>query len=247
MPHSHPLLPARLLRAALATALLILLNACSSTAPRPQAEQPPLLDSHQHRQQLSQLQHWLLEGKIGLRHPDNSGSANLQWQQRADDYRIHLSGPLGQGASQLRGSSRGVTLEQAGQPTRYAASAEQLLTDSFGWQLPVSHLYYWVRGIPSPLSPIDQQQQAADGTLQQLRQSGWQLSYSRFSPQITTDNQPLYLPGKIVAQRDQLRLKLIIKRWQLTSDEKPEERPEENSEVTSGKSSEREPLFPEHE
>jgi outer membrane lipoprotein LolB len=54
--------------------------------------------SGRNKQQLTGLDGWQIDGKIGIRAPKDSGSGTLFWLQRQDYYDIRLSGPLGRGA-----------------------------------------------------------------------------------------------------------------------------------------------------
>ena len=51
----------------------------------------------QHKDQLSSIDGWQIDGKVGVRAPKDSGSGTLFWLQRQDYYDIRLSGPLGRG------------------------------------------------------------------------------------------------------------------------------------------------------
>lgn len=57
----------------------------------------------QHKAQLSSIDGWQIEGKVGVRAPKDSGSGTLFWLQRQDYFDIRLSGPLGRGAARLTG------------------------------------------------------------------------------------------------------------------------------------------------
>lgn len=48
-----------------------------------------------HKEQLSSLDGWQINGKVGIRAPRDSGSGTLFWLQRQDYYDIRLAGPLG--------------------------------------------------------------------------------------------------------------------------------------------------------
>lgn len=56
-----------------------------------------------YKQQMTSLDGWQINGKIGIRAPKDSGSGTLFWLQRQDYYDIRLSGPLGRGAARLTG------------------------------------------------------------------------------------------------------------------------------------------------
>lgn len=174
----------------------------------------PITNWDSHQQQLAALKHWRLEGKIGYRirtdDKNHSGSAYFDWQQQPSNYSIHLFGPLGQGSTLIKQRGRKVTLEQQGQPTLSARTPEALMQESLGWWLPVHDLTYWVRGIPAPDSLVQSQQRSPDGTLQHLQQAGWQLTYSSYQ-QIGQ----WQLPTKIIAEREQIRLILVLNEWEL--------------------------------
>lgn len=205
---------------------LLLLNACAtqppSTAkddntqavvesPKPIPKAPELLtewDDYQHI--LGNIDQWQVQGKLGLRLPNNSGSVYFNWKQHPESFAIHLSGPLGQGTTWIRGNDRQVSLEQPNQPTLRAKTPEELMQKGLGWWLPISQLYYWVRGIPAPQSEPSAQQHHQNGSLKHLEQDGWHLEYSRYQSVSGWS-----LPSKVVARQQDIKLTFIIKNWKL--------------------------------
>ena len=145
----------------------------------------------EHKQQLSSLDGWQIDGKIGIRAPKDSGSGTLFWLQRQDYYDIRLSGPLGRGAARLTGRPGQVSLEVANQGRYEAPTPEALLEEQLGWKLPVSHLTWWVRGLPAPDSKsrltLD-----ADSRLSNLEQDDCCLLYTSPSPR---DRQKSRMPS----------------------------------------------------
>jgi len=185
----------------------LLLSACSHQARSP-LDSPAQGDA-------GAIEQWALNGKLGIAAQDPRGkslrqSANINWQQDREGYSIHLSGPLGQGSTQIKSDSGGVTLKQAGQADIHAASANELLLNTLGYTLPLDALYYWARGIPSPVAPPELEQRSVSGDLSQLKQLGWQLDYSPFQ-----DVMHWQLPRKIIASKGSTRITLIIKKWRL--------------------------------
>lgn len=187
-------------------ALLLLLVGCQST-PQIQPGQGSTRLWQQQEQQLQQLDAWELSGKLGLRSSTANHSAGLFWLQRQDYYDIRLSGPLGQGSARLQGHQGQSLLIAEGQQ-RQASSPEQLMQQELGWSLPVSSLFWWIRGLPAPNQPY-QLSLGANSLPAQLTQSGWTLTYSRHQ-----SLQGLELPGLIRLQGDQLQATLVIKQWQ---------------------------------
>ncbi len=179
-----------------------------------QARITPPASLQAHEAQLRAVDVWQIQGKLGVRAPNDSGSASLNWKQAPANYQIFLSAPLGQKHLQITGTAKRVELQQSGQPPMSASSAEALIQKAMGWTLPVSQLSYWVRGIPAPKAKITQLQLTPEGLIGELGQSGWQLSFSNYSNQLF-QGETLVLPGKIIAEYKDLRLTLVIRRWQL--------------------------------
>ena len=183
----------------------LVLAACAGQQP-----QPPMAGAGE--RSVNQLQHWTIVGKLGVRSPRENGSANLTWQQQAaPNYRIHLSGPLGAGATVISGSSSGVSLQRGDEPAMHARNPAQLTEQMLGWPLPVSEMFYWVRGLPAPGTSASEQRNA-QGQLQGLRQAGWQLSFSDYQAVGAYS-----LPTRIKAETSQgagpVKVTLVIKEW----------------------------------
>jgi len=161
-----------------------------------------------HKQQLSSLDGWQINGKVGIRAPKDSGSGTLFWLQRQDYYDIRLSGPLGRGAARLTGRPGAVSLEVANQGRYEAPDPETLLEAQLGWKLPVSHLVWWVRGLPAPDSKSTL---TLDGNsrLSNLVQDDWQIEYLSYSEQ-----NGFWLPERIKLHGKDLDVTLVVKDWQ---------------------------------
>lgn len=163
--------------------LITLLAGCAGLTSREALEGQGNAQSWQaHKQQISSLDAWQINGKVGIRAPKDSGSGTLFWLQRQDYFDIRLSGPLGRGAARLTGRPGDIQLEVANQGRYQAESPEQLLREQLGLNLPVSHLFWWIRGLPSPDSKsrlnLDSQSHLA-----QLNQDGWHVEFLSYSEQ----------------------------------------------------------------
>ncbi|MBU2886082.1 lipoprotein insertase outer membrane protein LolB [Gilvimarinus agarilyticus] len=161
-------------RLTLIIAFLLCLTHCAPTPPKPQVD-----DAEHQRQRLAQLHDWQLQGKLGIRLPDDNGSARLSWRQSKTDVNLSLSGPLGRGRIVIEGNAQQVSLKQAGEPELVARDVESLLYQATGWQLPVSLLSDWVKGIPAPDTPRTELTYTPEGLLSSFEQSGWRLSFKR--------------------------------------------------------------------
>ncbi|MGH8419928.1 MAG: lipoprotein insertase outer membrane protein LolB [Pseudomonas sp.] len=160
------------------------------------------------KEQLASLDGWQINGKVGIRAPKDSGSGTLFWLQRQDYYDIRLSGPLGRGAARLTGRPGAVSLEVANQGRYDAPDPETLLKDQLGWKLPVSHLVWWVRGLPAPDSKSSLTLDA-DSRLSNLEQDGWQIEYLSY-----TEQNGYWLPERMKLHGQDLDVTLVIKDWQ---------------------------------
>ena len=88
----------------IALGILLTLSGCSYFSSQEQLSgsgQPSAWQAH--KQQLTPIDAWQINGKLGIRSAKDSGSAVLFWLQRQDYFDIHLSGPLGQGSTRQIG------------------------------------------------------------------------------------------------------------------------------------------------
>ena len=161
-----------------------------------------------HKQQLTRLDGWQINGKVGIRAPKDSGSATLFWLQRQDYYDIRLSGPLGRGAARLTGRPGSVLLEVANQGRYEAPTPEALLGEQLGWSLPVSHLVWWVRGLPAPGSK-SRVTLNGDSRLANLEQDGWKIEYLSY-----VEQNGFWLPERVKLHGPDLDVTLVVKDWQ---------------------------------
>lgn len=189
--------------------LITLLAGCAGLTSREALEgQGDAQSWKAHKQRISLVDAWQINGKVGIRAPQDSGSGTLFWLQRQDYFDIRLSGPLGRGAARLTGRPGDIQLEVANQGRYQAESAEQLLREQLGLNLPVSHLFWWIRGLPSPDSKsrlnLDSQSHLA-----QLQQDGWHVEFLSYAEQ-----NGFWLPERIKLSGYDLQVTLVIKDWQ---------------------------------
>ena len=59
-----------------------------------------------HREQVSQINHWSISGKMGYRSAEQGGSANFMRTHNQGDYTISLIGPLAMGRVVITGNPR---------------------------------------------------------------------------------------------------------------------------------------------
>jgi outer membrane lipoprotein LolB len=158
---------------------------------------------------VAEFSDWQLHGRIALTHGDEGWHAGLLWQQQADAYQLKVSGPLGQGGFQLAGDEHGVVLVDAEGNSSFAYDSDALLLRATGWQLPVSGMHYWVRGLSVPDLEATRVYDES-GRLSHLEQSGWTIDYQRYETVAGAD-----VPSKMQLVRDDIAVRLVINEWQL--------------------------------
>jgi outer membrane lipoprotein LolB len=185
----------------LALALLVLLGGCVQ---QPRVEPP---DWTAHREAVSARGVWDLQGKIGLRSPGRAGSAFLSWNQQSDNYRLVLSGALGLGRLVLEGDASGVSWQGKDGKRRHHPDPAAMIAEAWGWTVPVNALRFWIRGIPDPSLPVEDQV-LHEGLATRFRQSGWIVM-----PQNYSDASGLRLPSRVRLEHDAAALTVSISRW----------------------------------
>lgn len=188
------------------------LVACSSIAP-PAEENS---DWTRQRDQLQQLDAWQLRGRVDVRYDNESHTPRIQWLQQNLEYRIRLWGTFNAGNTLIVGRPGYVTLENDGE-IMSAASPEELILQQLGYELPVSQLNYWIKGLPAP----DGEAQLSFNELNQLttiKQADWTIELSDMR-----QYGALSLPRRVelTRPRNDIRLRFIGLNW--TADELAEE------------------------
>ncbi len=155
----------------------LVLSACA-TMPARQGALNQHLTWRMRQMQLRKVTHWRLTGAVAITTPQQSKTASLVWQQSyADHYQVDLFGPLGTGHARLSSNTASVTLQANGQ--RYqSATAEGLMQKVLGWHVPVSHLYFWIRGLPAPSFKSRMTFDAYHHIIN-LQQQGWKIHYQQ--------------------------------------------------------------------
>lgn len=196
--------PLRNTRSLLLLSALIGLTACRTVAP-PAGENPSWV---QLRNELQHLETWQLSGRVNVRYYDESHTPRIQWQQNGEQYHIRLWGTFNAGNTEIDGRPGLVTLEQDGEVLT-ADTPENLILEQLGYELPVSHLEYWIKGIPAPDSTaqldFDELNQ-----LTALQQDGWTVLYSDMRQYAQ-----LSLPRRVDVSRQEgdVRLRFVGLNW----------------------------------
>ena len=162
------------------------------------------------RDQLRQLDSWQLSGRVNIRYDNESHTPRIRWAQQKLEYQIRLWGTFNAGNTLIVGRPGYVTMQQNGDILT-AASPEDLILQQLGYELPVSFLEYWIKGLPAPDTPAELIFNELN-QLTHLSQFGWSVSY--------TDPRQygaISLPRRVELTRSQndIRLRFIGLNWDL--------------------------------
>lgn len=132
-----------------------------------------------------------LQGKIGVKTPQQSGSAFFTWVQNQQKFDIELSGILGVGKTQISGQAGQVILNSAKTGKIEAETPEELLAQATGWQAPITNLVDWVQAKPATLEA--KVEKDALQRINQIIENGWTVALSY--------HDAATLPNKLILQQ----------------------------------------------
>lgn len=187
--------------------LLAVLAGCAAT-PLPVPSISPEEAWLRHETRLRTLDTWTLSGRLVVSDEKEAWNASLHWAQRPDGYEVSVIAPLGGGSLQLRGNTRGVTLQTSDDELYLAQDPDALMTEVLGLQIPVSGLRFWVLGIPQP-GVAQQYKLDSWGRLVELQQGEWQIEFVRYR-----ETPRGSLPDKLFMRNQQFAVRLVISDWE---------------------------------
>lgn len=191
--------------------VVISLTACTSI-PTHKFVADPDKKWQQRKVELSKINDWVINGRVAIVNGHESWFLSMTWQFHDNKYILDLSGPFGTGHAQLTGTREGVVLVDADQNYFYADNPDRLLKEVTGIHMPVSSLFYWIRGLPNGNLKKEKQKIDQYGRLEQLQQDGWHVHFKRY-----VDVKKYELPQKVFINRDKLKVKIFIDEWNLNS------------------------------
>lgn len=167
------------------------------------------VDSYQSLPTAEPAMQFRLTGRISAKTPERIFSGTLSWTRVAAEETLLLSGPLGQGAAEIRRQGDHVMLKTAAGDPVVEDSDERLLERVIGLRLPLDGLVWWLSGLPRPgvefKAGLDR-----DGRVERLDQDGWHIEYSQFRRYGET-----WRPGRIFANRgDALEFRFAVDSWE---------------------------------
>lgn len=192
-------------QACLIALLATLLGACAGPARQIPSPQSWLA----HSGQLEAYDYWEATGKLALRTPGGSESANLVWRQADTETHIHLSGPLGVAPVNMHSDGRWLEVRRGAQTSTLDLRNPDEVTAATGWDFPLQALPYWLKGLPTPAFKLQRlEQDSLTGGASLLQQDDWEVRFERYS---RFEN--LNLPTRITITDGEAKATVLIRRW----------------------------------
>jgi outer membrane lipoprotein LolB len=183
------------MRGCVALLLIVWLAGCAM-APSPPLPADP-----------SQIVSFELTGRIAVRMEGRGYSARLRWAHDIGQDAVWLYSPVGSVLATLTVDDKNAVLVTSDKETFQSPDVRGLTRKVLGWELPLEGLQHWVLARPDPLAPVEELQRDQQNRLRRLRQHQWTVNYLDYAG----DNP---LPTTMVLHYQDLRLKLVIDRWQ---------------------------------
>ncbi len=149
---------------------------------------------------------FLLEGRLSATDGQQAASGRVEWAHAPQTDRLTLFSPLGQIVARLDSGPEGARLLSADGTRRDAASADALLPQVLGIELPAARLPRWLQGTPDTGAEIRQRDDA--GRPQVVIDQGWRIDYLDY-----VDARADALPARLDISRGEARIRLIIDTW----------------------------------
>lgn len=157
-------------------------------------------------------ENWRINGRISINNQQENWYAKFSWVQIKHDFQLSFTGPLGETELQVSQIDQNVRIKTPGKEI-VGNNLEQLLYKETGWEFPINALRYWIQGYPSPEMTAklkyNKEQQISD-----IFQTGWHIQYPKRITVEQLSGEEIILPKKIVATKQDLKIKLIITQWQ---------------------------------
>jgi outer membrane lipoprotein LolB len=193
--------------AALATLLLV---ACApQQVVRNQGDAASLAQQAAREQQLAGVDHWTLQGLLGVSDGKQASSGTITWIQNGNHYDFTLRAPIIGKSFRLTGGPDGALLEGLDGGPQQGPNAEALMQRALGWDVPLDELRAWVLGIRAQAGSAELSF-GDNKLLSLLQQDGWTVTYRAWNML----HQPA-LPATVFAEKPPYKVKLKIDSWDL--------------------------------
>jgi outer membrane lipoprotein LolB len=168
-------------------------------------------DWFDHSTRISTIETWKFRGKAALKGPELGQNMKVDWHQYGMRYDIQLKGPMGIGATRIRGHDDTIEQIAQGDDTINSAEIEIWLEQQLGGQLPLASMRYWLRGLPVPGTVITAST-TDQGRLASLVQQQWTVELTEYRP-VQAGIDIVQLPHRVKLSQGEYRARIHITRW----------------------------------
>ncbi len=151
-----------------------------------------------------------LSGRVAVKLDGRGYSARMRWLHDSDADAIWLYSPIGSTIATLTADAGSATLVTAKKETFQSENVQQLTREILGWDLPLPGLQHWVLGRANPAVPVTEIERDEQERITRLVQGDWQVDFAGYAG----DGR---LPQSLLLHYADLRVRLVIDRWNLTS------------------------------
>lgn len=150
-----------------------------------------------------------LSGRVLVSFDGRAFSSGLRWRHTPERDEIWLLTPIGQALAHIVNTPvEGAILTRADQTQYRAGSVESLTRRALGWELPLLHLQYWVRGEIAPGNAPREVARDGDNRLLRLDQDGWVIEFANYPA-----DEHGGLPRRLDLKRGGHRIVLLVDGW----------------------------------
>jgi len=121
-------------------------------------------------------------GRVAVNYEGRAFSSTVRWEHTPERDEIWLLTPAGQALAHIVGDAHGATYTGADRSQYRARDIESLTRRALGWELPVTHLSWWIQGAIAPAAVIQRVERDEHGRLTALGQEGWRITYAHYPP-----------------------------------------------------------------
>ena len=161
----------------------------------------------QRAKQLSRINRWQIQGALSLQAEQKTSLANFSWSQKGKSrFNMTISSSLNLYILAIRGQPGKVTLNDGKHKPLTGKSVSALMKKIIGYPLPVSNLYYWIRGLSTPGK--GKTQYDSYGHLKQVEQQEWTIRFSHYTRINGVD-----LPRMLDLKSAHYKIRIVIQKW----------------------------------
>jgi outer membrane lipoprotein LolB len=183
-------------------------------------EEPDTVEWKAHKSELKQLTGYTATGKLGYIAPDQRHSLNFYWAHSSNFSQIRLSTFLGQTVFNLTSTPNGAVVETYDGEKLAGDSANILITELTGLDIPIEQLESWLIGMPTSSDRYSLNRfNTVENLTTKVGGQTWSLLYKEYlntelSPlDQTAEPKSLPLPSRMQLTEGDTKINLVVSKW----------------------------------